>query len=145
MITSAIRLIGRQRSRNARLNYRRAMRLKVIGILVLASIAYAQDSAPPLDTATFDADGTAHLTRVVPMPTTISPEAQKWLASLPYKQSGPESLAARRARTDVWRKQDSAEARKLYPVNIEESAIAGVRTDLITPLIMPEAHRNRVL
>jgi monoterpene epsilon-lactone hydrolase len=79
------------------------------------------------------------------MPTTISPEAQKWLASLPYKQSGPESLAARRARTDVWRKQDSAEARKLYPVNIEESAIAGVRTDLITPLIMPEAHRNRVL
>jgi monoterpene epsilon-lactone hydrolase len=106
--------------------------------------------APPTsawmqDSASFDADATAHFTRVIPMPTTVSPEAQKWLASLPYKQPGPESLAARRARTDVWRKQDSAEARKLYPVNIEESAIAGVRTDIITPLTTPEAHRNRVL
>jgi monoterpene epsilon-lactone hydrolase len=115
----------------------------ILGLTLLVSAL--PTSAGMQDSASFDADGTAHLTRVVPMPTTISPEAQKWLASLPYQQSGPESLAARRARTDVWRKQDSAEARKLYPVNIEESAIAGVRTDLITPLIMPEAHRNRVL
>src|SRR5258706_9483046 len=29
---------------------------------------------------------------------------------------------------------DSAEARKFYPVNVEESTTAGVRTDIITPL-----------
>lgn len=92
-------------------------------------------SAPPQDSATFDADGTAHLTRVVPMPATISPEAQKWLESLDQQKVGPpESLAERRARTDVWRKTDSAEARKLYPVNVEETTTAGVRTDIITPL-----------
>jgi len=83
--------------------------------------------------------------RVVPMPATISPEAQKWLASLNEKKSGPESLAERRARTDIWRAQDSAEARKIYPVNVEEASIGGVRTDIITPLATPEANRGRVL
>src|SRR5260370_27420804 len=45
------------------------------------------------DSATFDPDGTAHITRVVPMPSTVSPEAQKWLASLSQPTPGPESLA----------------------------------------------------
>lgn len=112
-----------------------------------ASLAGQSKAAPPQDSATFDADQTAHITRVVPMPATISTEAQQWLASLNVSQArtGPETLAERRARTDVWRAQDSAEARKLYPVNVEESTTAGVRTDLITPLTMPEANRNRVL
>ena len=79
------------------------------------------------------------------MPSTISPEAQKWLASLPPKKSGPETLAERRAHTDAWRAQDSAEARRLYPVSVREQSIAGVRTDIITPLAMPEANRVRVL
>jgi acetyl esterase/lipase len=79
------------------------------------------------------------------MPSTISPEAQKWLASLTQKKSGAETLAERRARTDAWRAQDSAEARRIYPVNIEETNIAGVRTDVITPLATPEANRGRVL
>jgi acetyl esterase/lipase len=81
------------------------------------------------------------------VPATISPEAQKWLSSLirTQKQSGPETLAERRAHTDAWRAKDSAEARKLYPVNIEETRIAGVRTDIITPLATAEANRSRVL
>src|ERR1700676_921094 len=57
----------------------------------------------------------------------------------------PQNLAEKGIRTDIWRKQDSAEARKLYPVNIEETTTAGVRTDIITPLTTPEANRNRVL
>jgi len=98
------------------------------------------------DSATFDADGTAHLTRVVPMPSTISAEAQKWLASLKQQKTGqPESLTERRARTDAWRKSDSAEARRLYPVKLEETTTAGVRTDIITPLFVPERNGNRVL
>ena len=55
---------------------------------------YAQSSAPSqTDYAAFDPDGTAHLTRVVPMPTTISPEAQTWLESLAHSTPGPETLA----------------------------------------------------
>jgi acetyl esterase/lipase len=97
------------------------------------------------DSATFDPDGTAHITRVVPMPSTVSPEAQKWLASLSQPTPGPESLAERRRRTDQWRVSQSAEARRLFPVKVEETTIAGVRTDIITPLATPEGNRGRVL
>jgi acetyl esterase/lipase len=116
-------------------------------LLILLAASLAAQSAPAVqkDSATFDPDGTAHITRVVPMPTTISAEAQTWLESLTHNTAGPETLAERRARTDEWRAKDSAEARRLFPVNVEELNIAGVRTDMITPLSMPEANRNRVL
>jgi len=110
----------------------------------LTAVAQSTPS-PQKDSATFDPDGTAHITRIVPMPTTISPEAQQWLASLIKEKSGLEPLAERRARTDAWRAKDSAEARKYYPVKVEETTTAGVRTDIIAPLEMPEANRDRVL
>src|SRR5947209_4629028 len=124
------------------------MKTQTGGLLVtFLAASLAAQTAPPAqkDSATFDPDGTAHITRVVPMPTTISPEAQTWLESLTRNSPGPETLAERRARTDEWRAKDSAEARRLFPVNVEELNIAGVRTDTITPLSMPESNRNRVL
>lgn len=114
-------------------------------VLTLAPLSLAQTTPAALDTATFDANGTAHLIRVVPMPNTISLEAQKWLASLNLKTHGPQTLQERRAATDEWRKQDSAEARRLYPVNIQETTTGGIRTDIITPLETPEANRELVL
>jgi monoterpene epsilon-lactone hydrolase len=114
-------------------------------LLILCLIMSAQSASPAQDSATFDADGTAHITRVIPIPSTISPEARKWLASLANRRSGSQTLVERRKGTDEWRARDSAEARKLYPVNIEEKMIAGVRTDIITPLSTPEANRKRVL
>jgi epsilon-lactone hydrolase len=115
-------------------------------VLFLQSALNAQStSAPQKDSATFDPDGTAHITRVVPMPPTVSPEAQTWLESLNHSTPGPEDLATRRKRTDEWRAKDSAEAKKLYPVNIEETTTAGIRTDIITPLSIPGENRTRVL
>ena len=123
--------------------------MKIIRVLLLIALAIplcAQTkSGSQTDSATFDPDGTAHITRTVPLPETISSEAQKWLNSLITSTPGPESLAERRKRTDIWRAQDSAEAKKLYPVKIEETTTAGVRTDIISPLEMPDANRNRVL
>jgi epsilon-lactone hydrolase len=122
--------------------------LYILAILafVWPSVAQSTPSAPH-DFATFDPDGTAHIVRVVPTPSTISREAQKFLNSLATvpKRLTPETLAERRTHTDAWRAKDSAEARKLYPVNIEETHIAGVRTDIITPLSTPEGERSRVL
>ncbi len=124
------------------------------GVLyAFAALVFAWPSAAqsvpsaPQDSATFDSDGTAHIVRVVPVPSTISPEAQKFLSALAQvpRRSTPETLAERRTHTDAWRAKDSAEARKIYPVNIEESTIAGVRTDIITPLAGAEANRKRVL
>ena len=114
-------------------------------IALAASLSAQSKPGPQQDSATFDADGTAHITRVVPMPATISSEAQTWLESLTHTTPGPETLAERRARTDAWRAQDSAEARKLYAVNVEEATTAGVRTDIITPMTMPAENKNRVL
>jgi epsilon-lactone hydrolase len=99
--------------------------------------------APGADTCTLDADGTARVTRVIPVPHTISPEAQKFLM-----RRGPfgwPSLAAQREATDKFRVARAAEARKLFPVNVEEKTLGGVRCDIITPLRAPVAKRNRVL
>jgi monoterpene epsilon-lactone hydrolase len=117
----------------------------VAGLAICATAAAPSPPAPQANSSSFDSDGTAHVSRVIPMPSTVSPEAQKWLASLSEKKSQPQTLAERRVATDAWRKKDSAEARQLYPVNIEETSIAGVRTDVITPLVVPEANRSSVL
>ena len=102
-------------------------------------------SKPAADSARFDADGTAHITRTIPMPSTISSEAQTWLQSLTLRPSHEQSLAERRATLDKWREQDSAEARKLFPANVEENIIGGVRCDIITPTALPDENRSRVL
>ncbi len=112
--------------------------------LAVAAIAQTNSAANP-DSATFDPDGTAHITRVVPMPSTVTPEAQKWLKEIERESAPPKDLAENRARTDAWQKSQSAEAKRLYPVNVEATTIGGVRTDIITPLAMPEANKNRVL
>src|ERR1700719_4872473 len=98
-----------------------------VSILLFAACAWAQTSeAPNPDSATFDPDGTAHIVRVVPAPSTVSPEAQQWLKEIEHQGPQSKDLAEIRAGTDAWRKRDSAEARKLYPVNITEASIAGV-------------------
>jgi len=94
----------------------------------------AQQSVPAVtaDTCSVDADGTAHVTRVIPVPRTISPEAQKFISR--PGPSGPEpTLDQRRAVTDAFRKGRAEEARKLYPVGIQEKTLGGVRCDVISP------------
>jgi len=112
--------------------------------LILAAALLTSCSGRQKDTASFDADGTARITRIIPMPTTASPEAQKWLESLTHVKPLPHTLEEMRKRTDAWRAEGTADARKHFPVNVEEMIIAGVRTDIITPLDMPEANRGRV-
>ena len=115
-------------------------------LALLASVPpAAAQSAPQSDSATFDTDRTAHITRVVPMPSTVSPEAQDWLDSLTRRSHAPQTLEQRRKSTDEWRKRDSAEALKFYPAKVEETTTAGVRTDIITPLAASAIYKNRVL
>jgi acetyl esterase/lipase len=116
-------------------------------LLFLVAVPALTQTTPPdnPDSAIFDPDGTAHITRVVPMPTTISPEAQQWLKNIESQQTQSATLAERRAGTERWQKSQSAEAKRLFPVNIEPLTIAGVPTDIITPLTMPEENKKRVL
>jgi monoterpene epsilon-lactone hydrolase len=122
----------------------KTLRCSLVVFLLAISASAQSGAAPDPDSATFDPDGTAHITRVVPMPTTVSPEAQRWLKEIDHNSPQPEeTLAERRKHTDEWRARDSAEAKRLYPVNVEETTTAGVRTDIITPLA--EANKNLVL
>ncbi|HXE11964.1 MAG TPA: alpha/beta hydrolase [Bryobacteraceae bacterium] len=102
-------------------------------------------SAPQSDTSYIDASGTAHVTRVVPVPGTVSPQAQKSLARTVSDAPSNETLAQRRSHTDKWQAGAGEESRKLYPVNIAKGDIAGVPVKIITPLEIPENRRDRVL
>lgn len=97
------------------------------------------------DTSFIDPDGTAHVTRVVPVPTTISPEAQQTLRRQVSDVATPESLAERRSKTDAWQSRAGDQARSLYPVKIASDTIAGVPVRIITPLSIPANKTTRVL
>ncbi len=109
---------------------------------------FAQESKPAIipetNSSYIDANGTAHVTRVVPVPTTISPEAQKFLAR-PIPDLGRMTLEERRKQTDIWQATRAEKFRASYPVNIETKTIAGVPVKSITPLQIPLQNRDRVL
>jgi epsilon-lactone hydrolase len=122
--------------------------LILAGALWLPVAAFPQQPAPEIpqtDATVIDPDGTAHVTRVVPVPGTISPEAQKAISRQVPSSAGTGGLTERRKGTDAFRIGRSAEARRLFPVNIQEQTIGGVRCDVITPLTIPESKRDRVL
>ncbi len=118
-------------------------------VLVLALAASAQQKPareiPQTDSSYIDADGTAHITRVVPVPKTVSPEAQQRLGRPQSDALVPETLADRRSKTDKWQNGAGAEARKMYPANVSEQTIAGVPTRAITPVDIPASRRDRLL
>lgn len=115
----------------------------------IAQSAPAFQSEPPnvpqTNSSYIDADGTAHVTRLVPVPDTISPEARKRLARRQSDAPVQETLAERRAKTDKWQNGAGAEFQKLYPVKVEEQTIAGVPVRIITPPGIPADRRDRVL
>jgi acetyl esterase/lipase len=117
---------------------------KVLVIQALVCTPVLSAAVDAQDAATFDPDGTAHITRVVPEPALVSKEARAWLDSLTRLNRGSQTLAERRASTDEWRTRDSAEALKHYPVVIHATTLADVPVDEITPLQMPAENRNRV-
>ena len=121
-----------------------------LAVLVFTRTSSAQQTAsqsgPQADTSFIDPDGTAHVTRVVPVPGTLSPEAQKSLSRPMSDAAAPETLEQRRTKTDAWQTRAGQESRLLYPVkSIESQSIAGVPTKVITPLAIPENKMDRVL
>ena len=124
-------------------------------LLVLASAALAAErpalksttaaEAPTRDTSYIDAQGTAHVTRVVPVPLDLSPEARQFVSRAALDQGQPESLAERRRGTDAWAVRAGAAWSKLCPNTLVDSTMAGVPVRVVTPDGMPESNRDRVL
>ena len=138
------------------LPFRHAAVLPCAALLTCLSIAHAQQTmsadtapmtgaGPQTNSSVIGPDGTAHVTRVVPVPKAISPQAQHMLAQPVVDDPTPQSLEKRRSSTDTWQAGAGEAFRKLYPVDVQPDTIAGVPVRLITPADIPEAHKNRVL
>ena len=115
---------------------------------LFSSLALAQttaQTAPQTDTSYIDPSGTAHITRVIPVPKTISPEAQAFLARPVSDALHPETLAERRALTDAWQARAGAASKAVYPVNIAHDTIAGVPVLIVTPPTIGPGKSDRVL
>src|ERR1035438_2383695 len=127
---------------------RRQFVLGVVAILLAASEGFAQQvtrGGQQTDSSRIDPDGTAYVTRVVPVPTTISPEAQKVLARVVSEADVPQTLEQRRTGTDKWQAGAGEASKRLYPVNVAADTIAGVPVRVVTPLNIPPEKRDRVL
>jgi acetyl esterase/lipase len=132
------------------------MKSLLLALGLLPSLALAQtaaqtaaqttaQTAPQSDTSYIDANGTAHITRVIPVPTTVSPEARKNLARQVSDANKPQTLAERRSGTDAWQARAGAASKAVYPVNITEDKIAGIPVKIVTPATIGPGKSDRVL
>ncbi len=128
--------------------------IRLFWLLALAALPLAAFGAPDqqgkgtavpeTDTNYVDAQGTAHITRVMPVPTTLSPQAQKWLAA--HIDSGPPMTGeVSRARAVAWQEHLDKAMQPMYPTKITLGTIAGVPVKIITPPTIPADKRDRVL
>ena len=120
------------------------MRL-VAGVVAALLIAMGGVAQEQKDSSTIAADGTAYVTRVMPVPKTISPEAQAMLARVVSDASVPQTLEQRRGGTDKWQAGAGEVSKKLYPANVVEGTLAGVPVRVVTPLTIAPGKANRVL
>jgi acetyl esterase/lipase len=101
---------------------------------------------PQTDSSVIAPDGTAYVTRVVPVPKTISPEAQKMLARVVSDKAGPATTVEQdRAGVDKWQAGAGALSKQMYPANVSAATIAGVPVRVVTPLTMLPDKQKRVL
>src|SRR5713101_2576185 len=97
----------------------------------------AQSPSAPADAyTTFDADGTAHIKRALPIPKTISPEAQALM--LPGNRWVPAGGTPERA---AWMEK----MRTVYAVDVKDTTVAGVDAWVVTPKHPAAKKRERVL
>jgi len=113
---------------------------RVFVLLLLATAAASAQQgttaaqAANTDTSYIDSDGTAHITRVIPIPPDLSPEAKKSLSRQVSDAAHPQSLAERRRGTDAWQNRAGEFSKSLYPINVAQDTIAGVPVRIVTPL-----------
>jgi acetyl esterase/lipase len=101
--------------------------------------------APTRDTSYIDAKGIAHVTRVVPVPEDLSPQAQLSVGRAEPDQGPPQPLEERRKRTDEYTARAKEAWSRICPVTIAEQTIEGVPVHVVTPDNMPFSSHDRVL
>jgi monoterpene epsilon-lactone hydrolase len=129
--------------------------LHITIVMLLASIALVAQQptpqpttaaeAPTRDTSYIDAEGTAHVTRVVPVPQDLSIQSQHFLRHALPDQGPPESLAERRKMTDDYTSRARIEWTQVCPNQLVDDKIAGVPVHIVTPERLPEPNKDKIL
>jgi monoterpene epsilon-lactone hydrolase len=101
--------------------------------------------APRQDTSYIDDRGTAHVTRVVPVPQTISSQAQLAVGHAEPDQGPPQSLEDRRKMIDASTARARVAWTRLCPNALVDETIAGVPVHIVTPEGMAEHNKDKVL
>lgn len=114
-------------------------------MMVACLLGVLTAGAQQTDSSRIGPDGTAYVTRVVLVPTTVSAEAQHWLARPVSDANVPQTLEQRRVGTDKWQAGAGEAAEKIYPVHVESATMAGVPVRVVTPLTVTAEKRDRVL
>ena len=97
----------------------------------------SQSQSVPADPyTTFDPDGTAHIKRTLPIPKTISPQAQALM--MPGERWVPAGGTKERA---AWMEKMLA----VYPVDVKDTSVAGVDAWVVTPKHLLAKKREQVL
>jgi monoterpene epsilon-lactone hydrolase len=102
-------------------------------------------SATTRDSSYIDAEGTAYVTRIVPVPPDLSPEARSSLIRRVPDQGPPESLEQRRAQMEISAARAQSAWTKLCPNTIADSTLAGVPVRIITPSNLSGGSGHKVL
>ena len=84
---------------------------------------------------TFDSDGAAHIQRAIPVPKTISPEAQALMVSGKWMPAG-----GTKERDSFMEKMKAA-----YPVDVEATTLGGVKVWAVTPKHIAPKKQDRLL
>jgi epsilon-lactone hydrolase len=101
--------------------------------------------APNRDASYIDEQGTAHITRVVPVPHDLSPQAQLVLGHGGPDQGPAESLEERRKATDAYTARARVAWTRICPNTLVDQTMAGVPVHIVTPENMPEGNKDKVL
>jgi acetyl esterase/lipase len=118
------------------------MRLGVVALaLALPSIVLAQDA----NHSTIDPDGTAHVTRVVPLPQSLSPEAKAWMSRQFPDADIKLPPATWRAMAEAMQERAATDGQALYPTTIKDDTIGGVAVKIVSPPSIPANRKKRVL
>src|SRR5579863_5925528 len=117
------------------------LRLYVTAALLASPVLLAQQapagSFEPAVTSHIDVHGTAYITRVVPVPETVSPEARKSLVPEDSGTGSSDKSSVAYIRSDTHKQSALDEYRSAYPVEITSSTIAGVPVHVVIPLTIP--------
>jgi monoterpene epsilon-lactone hydrolase len=100
-----------------------------------AQAAGETTQGPTADSSVIDANGTARITRVVRLPSVLSPEARaRWSKPVPDTKPPETTAQQRRPGIDAWQKAEGQRAAAAYPVKMTDGTVAGVPVRIIDPL-----------